>query len=82
VTGNAGGSHGASVGSWLACLIIVVGFALGGVAMIVWNWPLFWISVGIVVVGCIVAKAVNIMDDVTEYGGGSGAGGDPEPGVG
>jgi hypothetical protein len=77
VTGN-GGGHGASVGSWIACLIIVVGFVLGGVALVIWNWPMFWISVGVIVVGAIVARAANIMEDVTEYGGG-GSGGDPEP---
>jgi hypothetical protein len=78
VAGNAGAGQHASLGSWVACLIIIAGFALGGVAMIVWNWPMFWIGVGVVVVGCVVARAVNIMDDVTEYGGGSG-GGNPEP---
>ena len=72
-----GGGHGASTGSWIACLIIVVGFVLGGVALVIWNWPLFWISVGVIVVGVVVARAAHIMDDVTEYGGG-GAGGDPE----
>src|SRR4051812_29234773 len=78
VTGNGGGGHGASMGSWIACLIMVIGFALGGVALIIWNWPLFWASVGVIVLGLVVAKAANIMEDVTEYGGG-GAGGDPEP---
>ena len=39
-TSNVGG-HGASVKSWIACLVIVVGFVLGGVAMIIWNWPMF-----------------------------------------
>jgi len=77
VTGN-GGGHGASMASWIACLIMVIGFILGGVALIVWNWPMFWVGVGVVVVGVIVARAANIMEDVTEYGGGS-TGGDPEP---
>jgi hypothetical protein len=78
VAGNAGaGGPHASMGSWVACLIIIAGFAVGGIAMIVWNWPLFWVGVGILVVGCIVARAVGIMDDVMEYGG-SGGGGDPE----
>jgi hypothetical protein len=76
VTGS--GGHGASMGSWIACLIMVIGFTLGGVALIIWNWPMFWASVGVIVLGLVVAKASNIMEDVTEYGGG-GAGGDPEP---
>jgi hypothetical protein len=77
VAGNTGG-HGASVGSWVVCAVIVGGFVLGGVALIVWNWPLFWVGVGVTVLGFVLARAVNIMSDVTEYGG-SGSGGDPEP---
>ena len=76
MTGSSEG-HGASLGSWIACLIIIIGFVVGGVALIYWNWPVFWVGVGAIVVGCVVARAANIMDDVTEYGGGGG-GGDPE----
>jgi hypothetical protein len=76
---GSGGGHGAKLGSWIACFVIIVGFAVGGIALMVWNWPLFWIGgVGLVVVGTVMAKVVNVMDDVTEYGG-HGAGGDPEP---
>ena len=78
MAGNAGGGHGAKMGSWLACLVIILGFAVGGVAMIIWNWPMFWAGVGIVVLGCVIARAVHIMEDVSEYGG-SASGGDPEP---
>ena len=77
MAGTTGGPH-ASFGSWIACLIIIAGFVVGGIAMIVWNWPMFWIGVGVVVVGSVVAGAVGIMDDVLEYGG-SSSGGDPEP---
>jgi len=77
VAGNAGGGHGASIGSWIACLVIIAGFVVGGIAMVVWNWPMFWVGVGVLVVGCIFARAVGIMDDVTEYGGGGGPG-EPE----
>jgi len=72
------GGHGASVKSWVAATVIMIGFALGGVAMIFWNWPLFWASVGIVVVGCVFARAVHIMEDVSEYGGQSQSGSDPQ----
>jgi hypothetical protein len=78
VAGNAAGGHGAKLGSWVACAVICAGFIVGGIAMVLWNWPMFWAGVGVVVVGCVMARAVNIMDDVTEYGG-SGSGGDPEP---
>jgi fatty acid desaturase len=76
-TSNVGG-HGASVKSWIACAIIVAGFIVGGVAMILWNWPMFWVGVALVVVGCVFARAVHIMEDVSEYGGQSEAGTDPQ----
>ena len=69
--------------SWLACTVIVAGFIVGGVALIYWNWAAFWIGVALAVVGCIFGWAVNIMEDVTEYGGGQHAGtqcgGGPRP---
>lgn len=77
MAGNSGG-HGASVGSWVACFVILAGFIVGGVALILWNWPMFWAGVALVVIGAILARAFNIMDDVSEYGG-RGPGTDPEP---
>ncbi len=70
------GGHGAKLGSWLACLVMLAGFTLGGVAVVAWNWPLVWVGVGIFVAGMVFARVVNIMEDVTEYGGG-GSGHDP-----
>jgi fatty acid desaturase len=70
------GGHGAKLGSWLACLVMMIGVVGGGIALIYWNWTFFWIGVGVFVLGMIFARMVNIMDDVTEYGGG-GAGQDP-----
>lgn len=55
--------------SWVAATIILAGFIVGGIAIIYWNWPVFWAGVGIAVVGCIIGWAVGIMEDVTEYGG-------------
>jgi fatty acid desaturase len=66
------GGHGAKLGSWLACLVMLIGFVAGGIAIVFWNWTVFWIGVGVFVVGGIMARAVRIMDDVTEYGGGGG----------
>ena len=63
--------------SWLVCLVIIAGFALGGVALVYWNWPLFWAGVAVAVIGFFLGWAVNIMEDVTEYGGGS-TGHDPQ----
>ena len=45
------GGHGAKLGSWMACLVMLAGFIVGGIAIIYWNWPVFWAGVGIFVVG-------------------------------
>jgi len=74
--GSSSGGHGASLKSWLVCLVILAGFVIGGIALIYWNWPVFWAGVAVAVVGCVLGWMVNIMEDVTEYGGG-GSGHDP-----
>jgi hypothetical protein len=50
--------------SWVAVSIIVVGFVIGGIALPIGpTWWLFWLGVGIVVVGGIFAASVHILDD-------------------
>ena len=50
--------------SWVAVIIIVVGFILGGVALVAGPlWPLFWVGAGIAGVGCILAVSVGIFND-------------------
>jgi hypothetical protein len=51
--------------SWVAVLVIVAGFAIGGVALTLGpTWWLFWAAAGIVVVGGAWALASNILADV------------------
>jgi hypothetical protein len=57
------GHHGRPA-SWVAVSIIIVGFIVGGVAMVPEpRWWIFWVGAGIVVVGGIVAAAIRIFDD-------------------
>ncbi|OUC99650.1 HGxxPAAW family protein [Streptosporangium minutum] len=59
------GSHGGSPKSWLAVIIILIGFTVGGVALCLGpNWMLFWVGAGIVAVGGVVALLVDIFSDV------------------
>lgn len=79
MAGNSGGGHGASAGAWFASFVILAGFIVGGIALILWNWPMFWTGVGVFVVGCVLGAVFHIMDEVTEYGSAGGRGGtDPE----
>ena len=55
--------HGRPV-SWVAVSIIMVGFVIGGLALIFGpTWWLFWVSVGVVVVGGLIALSTNIFED-------------------
>jgi hypothetical protein len=57
-------AHHGRPASWVAVSVIIVGFVVGGVAMVPSpKWWLFWIGAGIVVIGGIMAAAAHIMDD-------------------
>ena len=50
--------------SWVAVIIIIVGFLLGGIALVAGPlWALFWVGAGVVVVGGILAMASGIFND-------------------
>jgi hypothetical protein len=58
-------SHAGRASSWLAVIVIWIGFGVGGASMVPTpKWWLFWVGVGIVAVGGIIAMAVRIFDDV------------------
>ncbi len=55
--------HGRSA-SWATFAIVVAGFIVGGISLPVGPiWWLFWLGVGIVVLGIIVGATVHIFDD-------------------
>ena len=57
-------AHHGRPASWVAVSIIIIGFVVGGVAMVPSpKWWLFWTGAGIVVIGCIMAAASHILDD-------------------
>jgi hypothetical protein len=58
-------SHAGRPSSWLAVVVIWIGFGVGGAAMVPSpKWWMFWTGVGITAVGGIIALAVRIFDDV------------------
>jgi hypothetical protein len=59
--------HGASMGAWFMTVIIIAGTIVGGIALIYWNWTMFWVGVGLFVVGCLGGYFTNIMGAVSEY---------------
>ena len=55
--------HGRPV-SWVAVAIIVIGFTVGGIAMVpAPKWVLFWVGAGIAIVGTLIAMFSRTFDD-------------------
>jgi hypothetical protein len=56
--------HHGRPSSWVVTSIVVVGFVVGGVAMLTGpTWWAFWLGAGIVILGTIVGAATRIFDD-------------------
>ena len=57
-------AHHGRAASWVAVSIIIVGFVVGGIAMVIGpSWWLFWTGTAIVVIGGIIAMSSRILDD-------------------
>ena len=53
--------HGRTLAAWTGTTICMVAFILGGVAVVIQNWPLFWVSVALLVVAVIATKVLQVM---------------------
>lgn len=54
--------HGNSPAAWTAVIIVLIAFTLGAIAMVLGpNWVLFWISVGIAVLGALTGKVMQLL---------------------
>ncbi|HEU5156228.1 MAG TPA: HGxxPAAW family protein [Streptosporangiaceae bacterium] len=62
------GSHVGRPSSWIAVGVMLIGFAAGGLGLVLGpSWPLFWVGVAIAAVGGVAALAVGILSDVVVY---------------
>lgn len=53
--------HGNTPAAWAGVLIILVGFAVGGVGLVLGAWPVFWIGVILCPIGVVVGKVMQVM---------------------
>jgi len=53
--------HGNTVAAWVAVAIIMAAFIIGGIAVMVGAWPLFWASVVLAFVGGAAGKVLQMM---------------------
>ena len=54
--------HGNTAQNWTAVTIIMIASLIGTIAVVIGNWPIFWIGgIGGVVLGLIVGKVMGMM---------------------
>jgi hypothetical protein len=51
--------HGNTPAAWTGVTIILVGFAVGGIGLVVGSWLLFWIGVALWPVGVVAGKVMQ-----------------------
>ena len=57
-------SHHGKPLSWIAITVIVIGFIVGGVAMVPHpTWWAFWLGAGIAIVGCVMTLFAKTFSD-------------------
>ena len=54
-------SHGNTPAAWTAVTIVLLGFVLGGLALVIGNWPLFWVGVACAPIGGIAGLVMSKM---------------------
>lgn len=53
--------HGQTPAAWTAVTIVMIAFVIGLVGVIMGNMVIFWIAVGVAVVGGIVGRVMSMM---------------------
>lgn len=53
------GNHGSTPAAWTLVVLITVGFIVSTVALVIGQWPIFWVGVGIVALGAIVGGVMK-----------------------
>ena len=51
--------HGQTLAAWVGSLTAMVAVIVGGLAVVLWNWPLFWGSMALLVIAGIAAKVLQ-----------------------
>ncbi len=53
--------HGNTPAAWTAVTIVLVGFVLGGLALVIDNMPLFWVGVALGPIGGVAGLVMSRM---------------------
>lgn len=50
--------HGSTPAAWTLVVIVTIAFIVGTLAVMLANWVMFWVSVGILILGAVVGKVM------------------------
>jgi membrane protein YdbS with pleckstrin-like domain len=53
--------HGRTLAAWAGSVVALIAFIVGGIAVVIQNWPLLWVSVALAVVAIIVTVVLQRM---------------------
>jgi hypothetical protein len=53
--------HGRTLAAWVGSLAAMVAVVIGGIAVMIQNWPLFWVCAALLVLGLIATKVLQAM---------------------
>ncbi len=53
--------HGRTLAAWVGSLVAMVAVLIGGVAVVIQLWPLFWGAVALLIAGLIATKVLQAM---------------------
>lgn len=54
-------NHGSTPAAWTTVTLALVAFLVGAVGLVIGEWVVFWVAVGILVFSAIVGKAMSAM---------------------
>lgn len=57
----ADGHHGSTPAAWTACVLCLIAFCVAGAGLMIDNWVVFWVGIGLIVVSGIVGKVMQAM---------------------
>ena len=53
--------HGSTPAAWTAVTLALIAFLVGAIGLMMLNWVVFWIAVGLLVLSLIVGKVMQAM---------------------
>lgn len=60
--------HGNTPAAWTTVTLMLIGYVVGGIGLVVGNWPLFWIGVALQPLALVAGKVMQMMGKGAETG--------------